>query len=132
VATGAVDIIATTGLDRPAKTARHLISLVTDITASGVDIVALEDGVDTTAGEGAAIIEGILHLGRIESALSKERGRDAIVSARRRGVHVGRPRISIDLNRARRMRAEGASLREVARALNVGLGTLHAALQEAL
>jgi len=132
VATGSVDIIVTIGLDRPARTARHLISLVTDLTASGVDLVAVEDGVDTTAGEGTAIIEGILHLGRIESALSKERGRDAIATARRRGVHVGRPKVSIDIERARRMRAEGASLREVARALNVGIGTIHKALQEAL
>ncbi len=129
VATGAVDIIATTGLDRPAKTARHLMSLLADLTASGVDLVALEDGMDTTAGEGAAILEGILHLSQIESTLSKERGRDAIAAARRRGVHVGRPRISIDIERARRLRAEGASLREVARALNVGVGTIHAALQ---
>ena len=132
VADGSVDIIVATGLDRPARTARHLIFLLTDLTASGVDFVALEDGVDTTTGEGAAIIEGILHLGRIESALSQERGRDAIAAARRRGVHVGRPKVTIDIERARRMRAEGASLREVARAMGVGLGTIHAALQEAL
>ena len=38
----------------------------------------------------------------------------------------------LDIERARRLRAEGASLREVARTLKVGLGTIHQALQEAL
>ena len=132
VAAGSVDIVVTAGLDRIAKTAHHLIILIADLTAQGVDIVAVEDGVDLSVGEGTAIIEGIVHLARIENLLSKERGRDAIASARRRGVQVGRPRASIDIDRARRLRVEGASLREVARTLNVGVATIHQALQGAL
>lgn len=132
VAAGTVDIVACSGLDRLAKTAHHLISLLADLTSRGVDILALEDNIDTTKGEGMGLVEGILHLSKIESVLSVERGRDAIAAARRRGVHVGRPRLVIDIDRARRLRVEGASLREVARILNVGLGTIHQALQRAL
>lgn len=43
----------------------------------------------------------------------------------------GRPRRQVDLAEAKRLFAAGLSLREVARRLGVGYGTIHKALQDA-
>ena len=58
------------------------------------------------------------------------RGQDR---ARARGVRIGRPSVvTADvLALARAMRAEGRTLREIARALGVGLASVHRALQPA-
>ena len=128
---GDVDAIVVTGLDRLGKSARHLVLLLQNLVSKGVEIVAIEDEIDTAEGVGVERLDGLLLAAKIEHELAKERGRDAMHSARRRGVRVGRPRASIDIDRARTMRAEGASLREVARSMNVGVATVHQALRDA-
>jgi DNA invertase Pin-like site-specific DNA recombinase len=132
VTAGAVDVLVVTGLDRLAKSARHLVLLLQGLVARGVEIIAFEDGIDTTTGVGVDRLDGLLLAARIEHELARERGRDSIASARRRGIKVGRPRAVIDIEKARSMRADGASLREVAQSMNVGVATIHEALQGAL
>ena len=48
-----------------------------------------------------------------------------IAAARARGVKWGRPKTVVDLDRVRRLRSQGKSWRQVARALDVGIGTLY-------
>jgi DNA invertase Pin-like site-specific DNA recombinase len=132
VADGNVDAVIVTGLDRLAKGARHLVLLLANLVSKGVEVVAVEDEIDTAEGVGVERLEGLLLAARIEHELAKERGRDAIQSARRRGVRVGRPKANIDIDTARSMRADGASLREVARRMGVGVATIHSALQSGL
>src|SRR5262249_15870471 len=49
--------------------------------------------------------------------------------ARAQGVHLGRPRVVIDVLRSKPLLAEGKSLRQVAKALHVALATLARAIQ---
>ena len=57
-----------------------------------------------------------------------ERTKAALDRLRAQGVHVGRPRARIDVAEAARLRAEGHSIRSIARKLKVGSSTLHRAL----
>jgi hypothetical protein len=51
-------------------------------------------------------------------------------SARRRGAKIGRPRRRVDLDRARELRAEGKSLRQVSRELGVPRRRCHGRCRE--
>ena len=64
-------------------------------------------------------------MAEFERGLIQERVVAGIKNARERGVQWGRRRVDVDVIRARRLRAEGRSWREVARALHVGIGTLY-------
>jgi DNA invertase Pin-like site-specific DNA recombinase len=63
--------------------------------------------------------------------LIRERTRAGIAAARRRGSHIGRPRVRLDMAQARALIASGKSLRQAARTLGIGTATLHRALQTA-
>jgi putative DNA-invertase from lambdoid prophage Rac len=58
------------------------------------------------------------------------RTKAGLAHARKRGIRLGRPKTAIDLERARRMRESGHSLRVVAKALRVPHTTLARALNE--
>lgn len=63
-----------------------------------------------------------------ERARLIERTREGVAQARREGTQLGRPRVIVDLARGCELRAGGLGLREIARKLGVGVGTLHRAL----
>jgi DNA invertase Pin-like site-specific DNA recombinase len=60
--------------------------------------------------------------------LIQERVRAGLRHARARGKRLGRPGVNVEVKRIRELRAQGASLRAIARKLGVGLGTVHRAL----
>ena len=65
-----------------------------------------------------------------ERARLIERTKLGLDRARRQGTRLGRPRARVNFDRARELRAEGRTLREVAAELGVGAATLHRALAE--
>ena len=52
-----------------------------------------------------------------------------MVAAKKRGSKIGRPRAAVDLDVAMKMKGEGKSVRDIAKALGVGVGTVQRALQ---
>jgi DNA invertase Pin-like site-specific DNA recombinase len=69
-------------------------------------------------------------IAEFERELIRERVRSGIALARARGRRLGRPRRSVDGERVASMRAHGYSWRRIARELNVGIATAHAALSD--
>jgi hypothetical protein len=63
-----------------------------------------------------------------ERELLRERVRAGLANARRKGKQLGKPRIEIDLGKARDLRAEGHSCQAIAAKLGVSVGTIHGAL----
>ena len=58
-----------------------------------------------------------------------ERTMAGLDHARAKGIRLGRPRARMDLDAAVRLRAQGMSLRDMAKKMKVGTSTLHRALQ---
>ena len=65
-----------------------------------------------------------------ERALIQERVRAGLKSARARGTRLGRPRTSVDADQIARLRAAGASWREISQEMGIGTGTAVRALQQ--
>lgn len=127
-----IDAIACTKLDRLARSVRHLTALAAELEALGVDIVVLDQAIDTGTPTGRLLFHVLGAIAEFERDLCRERTRAGLAAARRRGKRLGRPRAldATATERARDLRHHGASVREVARALGVSLGTAHAAVRD--
>jgi DNA invertase Pin-like site-specific DNA recombinase len=63
-------------------------------------------------------------LAEFERALIQERIHSGLRRAKLQGKRIGRPTVTVDPAKARQMRQEGHSLRQIASALSVGKGTV--------
>ncbi len=124
---GAVVVVK---LDRLARSVRHLTALAAELASLGVDLVVLDQGIDTGTPTGRLLFHILGSIAEFERDLIRERTRAGLAAARRRGARIGRPRaLSPEaVERARRLRRSGRSLAYVAWLLGVGKATVHRAL----
>ena len=114
-----VDLVATVKLDRLARSVHHLVALVREFEILGVDLVVLDQAIDTTTPAGRLLFHVLAAISEFERDLIRDRVLAGIKRARAQGVRLGRPRVAVDLGRAVALRAEGKSIRAVARALGI-------------
>jgi DNA invertase Pin-like site-specific DNA recombinase len=117
-----VDVVAVVKLDRLARSVRHLTSLAAELEALGVDLVVLDQGIDTSTPAGRLLFNVLASIAEFERDLIVERTRAGLAAARRRGVHCGRPRSATTTElaaRAARMRQAGQSTAYIAEVLKV-------------
>jgi DNA invertase Pin-like site-specific DNA recombinase len=125
---GAVDIVAVWKFDRFARSTQHLVTALNDFRARNVEFVSVQDGIDTSTAAGRMVFGVIASLAEFERELIVERVRAGLAAARRRGRRGGRPRVRVDIAKARVLRAGGTSLRAIATELGVGVATVSRAL----
>jgi DNA invertase Pin-like site-specific DNA recombinase len=74
-----------TKLDRLGRSLKHLIDLSTDLQARGVDLVVLDQGIDTSTAVGRMFFHILGAIAEFEHALISERTMDGLAAARARG-----------------------------------------------
>ena len=124
-----LDLVVVTKLDRLARSTRHLVTLVGELDALGVDLVVLDQAIDTTTPSGRLLFHVLASIAEFERDLIVDRVRAGLARARAQGKLLGRPRIhQVDVGQALALRAQGHSWRATARAL----GVPHMAVRRAL
>jgi DNA invertase Pin-like site-specific DNA recombinase len=86
------DVLVVWKLDRLGRSLPHLLKILEQIADAGAGFQSLSEAVDTTTAGGRLIYSVLGAIAEFERALISERTRAGMASARRRGVHVGRPR----------------------------------------
>jgi DNA invertase Pin-like site-specific DNA recombinase len=123
-----VDVVACTKLDRLARSTRHLVNLGDEFKALGVDLVVLDQAIDTTTTIGRLTFNVLAAIGEFEQDLIRERVavglRGAQANGTRSGRPIGRPRRLVDAEEVRQRRAAGESWRKIARTLKAPVRTL--------
>jgi DNA invertase Pin-like site-specific DNA recombinase len=119
-----LDVVACVKLDRLARSVHHLVAMVREFEALGVDLVVLDQAIDTTTPAGRLLFHVLAAISEFERDLIRDRVLAGLKRAKAQGVRLGRPRVVVDVLRARAMLAEGKSLRQVAKAFHVALATL--------
>ncbi len=114
-----VDVVACVKLDRLARSVHHLVAMVREFDALSVDLIVLDQAIDTTLPAGRLLFHVLAAISEFELDLIRDRVMAGLKRARARGIKLGRPRTPIDLGRVVQMRASGSSIRAVARALKV-------------
>jgi DNA invertase Pin-like site-specific DNA recombinase len=124
-----VDAVIVTKLDRLARSTRHLVTLAAEFEALGVDLIVLDQAIDTTTPAGRLLFNVLAAISEFEHSLIRDRVMAGIRRARAQGKHIGRPRQHhVDADRARELILGGLSIRGAARAL----GVPHVAISRAL
>ena len=88
--TRAGDQLVVTKLDRLGRSLEHLIELSRALQEGRVDLVVLDQGVDTSTAVGRMFFSILGAIAEFEHALLSERTRDGLEAARARGRTAGR------------------------------------------
>src|SRR5262245_48691120 len=127
-----LDVVACIKLDRLARSTRHLVTLAADLEALGVDLVVLDQAIDTTTPSGRLLFHVLAAIAEFERDLIRDRVVAGLRRAKAQGRHLGRPRrYLIDGVEVRALLAEGLSLRAIGRRLNAHPMVVRRALADA-
>ena len=85
------DAVAVVKLDRLARSTRHLTQLAAELEALGVDLIVVDQGIDTSTPAGRLLFNMLAAIGEFELDLIRERTRAGLRAARKRGKRLGRP-----------------------------------------
>src|SRR5580693_7905166 len=125
LATG--DVVTVTRIDRLARSTFDLFAVVKRIVDAGGQFRSLaEPWADTATSAGRLMIAVLGGLADVERDLIRTRTAEGRSRAQARGQHMGRPPSLTPQQQAeaRRRRAEGETLKELAKSYNVGKSTI--------
>lgn len=126
---GKFDVLVIWALDRFGRSMVGNLSAVLELDRVGVTVVSVrESWLDTGSPVRTLLVAIFSWVAEQERHRLVERTKAGLESARRRGARIGRPRVRVNLDRARQLRGQGKPLRDVAEAFGVGVATLHRAL----
>lgn len=122
------DVLVVWRSDRLFRSLRHMVLTLDELTAYGIGFVSVTEPFDTTTPQGRLLVHLVSAFGEFEKSILIERTRAGLAAARRRGKRLGRPPVHVDVERALVLRAEGKSIRHVAKELGVSVGTIQKTL----
>ncbi len=125
-----VDVVVVTKLDRLARSVHHLTQLSKEFEALRVDLVVVDQGLDTSTPTGRLLFHLIASIAEFEGELIRERTKAGLAAARRRGVRLGRKPLDIKTrNRIQRLRRSGRTIRGIAELVGVAKSTVEKVLK---
>jgi DNA invertase Pin-like site-specific DNA recombinase len=111
---------------RLGRSLQHLISLLGDLNSKGVDLYLHVQALDTSTPSGRAMFQLLGVFSEYERAMVSERVKSSLARLRASGKVLGRK--PLDPTKVEHIRAslnQGVSINKTAKALKVGIGTVH-------
>jgi DNA invertase Pin-like site-specific DNA recombinase len=105
-----------------------LLNILQVLRGHGVDFISTTQAIDTTTSYGKMVMTFLGAIAEFERETIIERVKSGIQRAKEQGVRLGRPKAGVDVQRALALKQGGSSLREIAKELGVGCGTIYRAL----
>jgi DNA invertase Pin-like site-specific DNA recombinase len=124
------DVVLCWKIDRFGRSLKHLVNALADLDSCGIAFVSFRDNLDLSTPSGRLMFQIIGAMAEFERSLIQERVRAGLRNAKLRGKTLGRPPLTLDRDRIARLRASGASIREISAQLEVSTATVHKALQQ--
>lgn len=114
-----LDVVCCWRFDRMARSVRHLVGLLDEFRALGVDFVSHQEAIDTSTPAGKVLFTVIAAFSEFERAILGERVRAGLAKARALGVRLGRPPKEVDPERVRQIYGTTKSVRRCADTLKL-------------
>jgi DNA invertase Pin-like site-specific DNA recombinase len=124
------DAILVWRFDRFARSTKHLLLALEEFRSLGIQFISYQENIDTTSPLGQALFTIVSAVAQFERDLIRERVSAGIRHARACGKQLGRPRRIVSQDELVRLKGEGYSLREIAKRLRVGYGTVRLRLRK--
>jgi DNA invertase Pin-like site-specific DNA recombinase len=87
------DVLVVARLDRLARSLSHLLAVIAELDAKGAHFKSLADPIDTTTPQGRFALQVLGAVAELERALIRERTRDGLRAAKKRGRIGGNPKL---------------------------------------
>jgi DNA invertase Pin-like site-specific DNA recombinase len=117
-------------VDRFGRSLKHLVNALADLDAYGVAFVSVRDNLDLSTPSGRLMFQIIGAMAEFERSLIQERVRAGLRNAKLKGKTLGRPRRIVNGDEMTRLREQGASFREIAKAVGASPGTVRTRLMQ--
>jgi len=122
------DTLIVTRLDRLARSAGDLHTIVSQLSRKGVSFRCLQQsGVDTSTSTGKLLLGMLAAIAEFETDIRKERQREGIERAKAAGVYKGR-KPSVDAVAVRQLHEGGVTPTAIAKQLGIGRASVYRAL----
>lgn len=126
------DVFVVTKLDRLVRSVANLLEIVARLEAKGVTLRILNLGLDTSTPTGKLMLTVMGGVAEFERTMMLERQREGIAKAQSEGRYKGRkPTARAKAEEVQAMKAEGKSVRAIAEALDISVGSVHGMLKAA-
>jgi len=119
-----VDVVICAKLDRLARSTHHLVTLAKEWEALGVDLIVLDQAIDTTTPTGRLLFHVLAAIAEFERDLIRERVKAGLARAKAKGVRLGRPTERVPEAQLATLRRDGASIGAIARQFDVSRATI--------
>ncbi len=110
-------------LDRLGRSLAHLVRLLEDLRAYGVELVSFSEGIDFSTATGKLMYQMVSAFAEFERDAIRERVRSGLRNARAKGRKLGRPHITVDTARIATLRGQGCSWATICRETGLSKGT---------
>ena len=127
---GRFDVVMVWAFDRMARSVRHFLEVLDDLTREKIEFISFRENVDTGGPLGRALVVIIGAIAELERSLIVERVRAGMRRAKIEGRHIGRRPLDIDREAVLRDRAHGQSLTEIAKAHLASRATISRIIKE--
>src|ERR1700745_1700166 len=124
------DTVIVWRFDRFARSTKHLLLALEEFRSLGIQFISYQENIDTSSPLGQALFTIVSAVAQLERDLIRERVSAGIRHARACGKQLGRPRRIVSQDELVRLKREGHSLREIAKRLRVGYGTVRLRLRK--
>lgn len=121
---GRFEAVVVWDLSRMARSTLNALELLREFEQIKVRLIAVKQTFDTDTPLGKAFFTLAAMFAELERAILIERVRAGMARARAEGKRIGRPERRVDLELLARLRAEGRSIRQIARQLAVPSSTV--------
>src|SRR5882672_9149820 len=122
------DAVLVWKLDRFGRSLRHLVNALAELEALGLTFISLRDNLDLSTPSGRLMFQIIGAMAEFERSLIQERVRAGLRNAILKGKTLGRPRRIVNGDQMARLREQGASFRQIAKAVGASPGTVRTRL----
>jgi DNA invertase Pin-like site-specific DNA recombinase len=122
------DAVLVWKLDRLGRSLVHLVRLLQDLRALGVELISFSEGLDFTTTTGKLLYQVISAFAEFERDCIRERVMAGLRNARAKGKRLGRPPVVVDASKIAVLRAQGRSWREITAETGISKGTAQRAL----
>ncbi|KSU55461.1 recombinase family protein [Microbacterium enclense] len=120
------DTIVVFKLDRIGRSTAHVAQLIADLTARGVFIESISDGLNSSTPTGRAMLQMLAIFAEMERSFIQERTTAGLAAAKAQGRLGGRPKTeNAKARKAQALRDSGESVPEIARTLGISIATVY-------
>ena len=125
------DMIAAWSVDRLGRSLQHLVGLLEELQALGVDLYLHQQGLDTSTPSGRAMFQMCGVFAEFERAMLVERTKAGMARAKAKGSRIGRPPVpQVIKHKVGRLRQQGKSMRAIAKTTGVSVAAVHKIISE--